>query len=247
MTEREYREIEAHMRAAMPAGDDCHGAEHVLRVLNNALDIAQHEDGVDCDILIAAALLHDIGRPLQDANPAVSHARAGSELAYDYLLARGWPEERAAHVRDCVRTHSFRAGDPPATLEAKILFDADKLDVCGAIGVARKLQYGGTHDEPVYTRDESGAIRDGTGDEPDSFFHEYHHKLKKVYDGFFTRHAAALARGRRRIMEEFCAALLEETRNAEVGAQSLLAARLTRDSSLHPRHASVNHGLQEKI
>ena len=89
MTESEYRAIEAHMRAVMPAGDDCHGAEHVLRVLNNALDIAQFEEGVDCDILIAAALLHDIGRPAQDADPTVSHALAGSELAQAYLLSRG--------------------------------------------------------------------------------------------------------------------------------------------------------------
>ena len=222
MTEREYREISDYMRAMMPACDDCHGAEHVQRVLYNALLLARYEEDVDRDVLIAAALLHDVGRKAQDADPTVSHARVGSGLAYDYLLSRGWPEEKAAHVRDCVRTHSFRADDPPRTIEAKLLFDADKLDVCGAVGVARTLQYGATHAEPTYTRDDAGQIRDGTGEEPDSFFHEYHYKLKRVYDGFYTKKGTEMAKKRRQIMDDFCAALLRETRGAEAEGARLV-------------------------
>jgi len=40
----------------------------------------------------------------------------------------GFSEDFAAHVRACIRTHRFRRNDPPASIEAKILFDADKLD-----------------------------------------------------------------------------------------------------------------------
>lgn len=48
-------------------------------------------------------------------------------------------------------THRFRKNRPPESPEAKILFDADKLDVTGAMGVARTLVYQGTMAQPLYS------------------------------------------------------------------------------------------------
>ena len=129
------------------------------------------------------------------------------ELAYEHGFAE--------HVRQCIRTHRFRRNDPPATIEAKILFDADKLDVCGAIGVARTLMYSGAHDRPIYTTDPDGSIRDGKGDTEDSFFKEYRFKLEGMYDRFQTKRGAELARERQKAAADFYQALLGEVRTGE--------------------------------
>ena len=137
MTRETYQAIESYMRSCMD--DSAHDCEHVYRVLYNALEIAKAEQNVDYDILITACLLHDIGRKEQIADPSLCHAAVGSEKAYRFLLEMGKDEAFAVQVKHCIQTHRFRKNLPPQTTEAKILFDADKLDVTGAIGIARSL------------------------------------------------------------------------------------------------------------
>jgi len=193
------------------AGDSAHDRAHIERVLFGALDIARYEENLDLDVLIAACLLHDIARPLQAKDDRVCHARTGATMAYGFLMQNGWDTEKAKHVRDSIRTHRFRIDDTPATMEAKILYDADKLDVTGALGIARTLQYGGSMGEPLYALDEFGDILlEGGGADVSTFFQEYHFKLKKLYGQFYTKHAFALAKLREKTMTDFCDALYRE-------------------------------------
>lgn len=204
-----YTQLENYMLECMD--DSAHGKDHVYRVLYQALDIAQYESRVDLDILIAACLLHDIGRKEQFANPALCHARVGSEKAYAYLMEKGWREERAAHVRNCILTHRYRSDAPPVSIEAKILFDADKLDVVGAIGIARTLVYTGTVSKPLYSLLPDGSVSTGEHDITPSFFHEYKHKLSKMYSNFYTARAAELAREREQTAIDFYNHLYQES------------------------------------
>lgn len=201
MTKESYQKLEAFMLNAI--GDSAHDKEHIYRVLSSALVIATEEENVNYDILIPACLLHDIGRPEQLVNPTLCHAAVGSQKAYQFLLENGFSPADAAHIRDCIRTHRFRKNDQPETLEAKILFDADKLDVVGAIGIARTLVYRGTVAEPLYHRLLDGSISNGEDDETHSFFREYHFKLKKLYDRFYTAKGKELALQRRKAAEDF--------------------------------------------
>lgn len=203
--------IESYMHACMK--DSAHDREHVYRVLNNAMAIAGDEPDINWDVLIAYALLHDISRPEQLADPRIDHASHGADKAYAFLMDKGFDQAFCSHVRSCIRTHRFRKTEPPSTLEAKILFDADKLDVAGAIGIARTLEYNGETGRPIYTRDENGVISDGTGDRADSFFKEYKFKLEGIYDHFLTRHGTVLARQRQKAAQDFYAALLAEVRD----------------------------------
>lgn len=196
--------------------DSAHDRQHVYRVLNNAIEIAKGEENVNMDVLMAAALLHDIGRADEKNDPAADHAVIGGDRAYRLLTEEpslAYDHDFAEHVRQCIRTHRFRRNDPPATIEAKILFDADKLDVCGAIGIARTLMYSGAHERPIYTTWPDGTIRDGRGDVQDSFFREYRFKLEGMYDRFLTRRGAELAKERQKIAADFCNALLQEVRD----------------------------------
>lgn len=202
--------------------DSAHDKEHIYRVLHNALVIAQGELGVDCDVLIAACLLHDIARPEQIRDPSLCHAAVGSEKAYAFLTGNGFSTEFAAKVRDCIRTHRFRKNDQPESLEAKILFDADKLDVAGAIGVARTLVYKGSVSDPLYTRNPDGSISDGTAGEVSSFFREYKFKLEKLYDRFYTAKGRELALQRKSAAEAFYHSLYEEVSGLETAGKTAL-------------------------
>ena len=228
MDGKSWRLLEACMISRMQ--DSAHDMQHVYRVLNNAIEIAKGEENVNMDVLLTAALLHDIGRADEKLDPSADHAITGGDRAYRLLTETPeLPFDRAfaEHVRQCIRTHRFRRSDPPASIEAKILFDADKLDVCGAIGVARTLMYSGAHERPIYTTDPDGSIRDGLGDTEDSFFREYRFKLEGMYGRFLTRRGAELAAHRQKAAVDFYDALLHEVRDGNTAGRAALDALLT--------------------
>lgn len=190
--------------------DTAHDKEHVYRVLYNALEIAGEENNVNYDILIAACLLHDIGRKEQFENPALCHAEVGSEKAYQFLLMHGFETSYAEQVKQCIQTHRYRKSNPPQSLEAKILFDADKLDVAGAIGIARTLVYKGIVSEPLYNMLPDGTVSTGENDVAPSFFQEYKYKLEKIYSSFYTKKAVEIAKERQHSAIEFYNSLYQE-------------------------------------
>ena len=235
MTTELYKKIEQYMLNCMK--DSAHDKEHIYRVLYMALDIAKTENGADknenpkeldrtnqinMDVLIIACLLHDIGREEQFKNPKVCHARFGSEKAYHYLRNIGVEEEMALHIRDCILTHRFRNDNLPASIEAKILFDADKLDVAGTLGIARTFSYKAQVLEPLYSLDEKGEVLDGTYDVTPSFFQEYKFKLEKLYDKFYTQRGTQIAKERQASAVSFYTSMLQELRACySIGTEEL--------------------------
>ena len=194
MNKETYNLIEKFMLSCMD--NAAHDKEHVFRVLYTAMEIAQTETNVDYDVLITACLLHDVGRKEQFENPALCHAEMGSSKAYAFLIDNGFSADFAEKVKHCIITHRFRNNNQPQTIEAKILFDADKLDTTGALGIARSLQYNGSMGEPLYGFNADGTVSDGTGDEQSSFFREYKFKLENIYNRFLTVSGARLAKKR---------------------------------------------------
>lgn len=203
-----YETLEQYMLSCME--DSAHDAQHIYRVLYNALLIAKEEEGVDHDVLLAACLLHDIGRKEQFADPALCHAAVGSEKARVFLLQHGFAEDFADRVAHCILAHRFRKANPPQSIEAKILFDADKLDATGAIGIARTLQFKADTKSAIYTLRPDGTVSNGEEEEGSSFFREYQFKLKKLYDRFYTSTGARMARERQKIARDFYESLYRE-------------------------------------
>lgn len=220
MKKETYTLLEDYMLSCMD--DSAHDAQHIYRVLYNALLIAETEENVDHDVLIAACLLHDIGRREQFAAPELCHAAVGSEKAHAFLLQNGFSAKFAAQVAHCIAAHRFRKSNQPQTVEAKILFDADKLDVTGAIGIARTLQYKAETKEPLYTLREDGTISNGEGEGAPSFFREYKFKLEKLYDRFYTEAGAAMARQRQEIAKYFYESLYREVNCGYISGRQCL-------------------------
>jgi uncharacterized protein len=225
MTKEAYTMLEDYMLSCME--DSAHDAEHIYRVLYNALQIARDEENVNYDILIAACLLHDIGRKEQFADPSLCHAAVGAQKAWRFLTENGFAPDFAEAVAHCIRTHRFRKAMPPQTVEAKILFDADKLDVTGAIGIARTLMYKADMAEPLYHVLPDGRISDGTEDLGPSFFREYKFKLEKMYDRFYTKTGEAMARQRRKIAADFYESLYREVNAGYTEGKNALQAYVT--------------------
>lgn len=225
MTRETYFLLENYMLSCMD--DSAHDCEHVYRVLYHALEIAKTITDVDYDVLIAACLLHDIGRKEQFENPALCHAVVGSEKAFAFLTAHGFDTEYAARVRDCIKTHRYRENNLPESPEAEILFDADKLDVTGAMGIARTLIYKGIVAEPLYSLLPDGSVSDGSQDAAPSFFQEYKYKLEHIYDHFYTEKAASLAEERRQAAVDFYHSLYREAAASYHAGRDALAGLLS--------------------
>lgn len=96
-------------------------------------------------------------------------------------------------------------------MEAKILFDSDKLDVSGALGIARSLIYQGQVGEPLYVTDEENNLCKGqNSNDPESFLKEYYFKLAPLYEKFYTKEAYQIAQARKGITTAFYDELLDE-------------------------------------
>jgi uncharacterized protein len=200
-----------------PADDPVHGFEHVLRVYRMAERLALAE-GADLEIVRAAVLLHDAqdsqaGRDEEQAEKRGNHHLRSAEFAAKVLEAEGWPVERITAVQHCIQAHRFRDDSTaPQTLEAQVLFDADKLDAIGAIGVVRALAFAISAGNPVYSPVSPGFRRTGAlqAGETHSAYHEYLFKLVKLKDRLHTASARSLAEQRHARMVEFFEGLAAE-------------------------------------
>jgi uncharacterized protein len=201
-----------------PDRDPVHGFEHVLRVYHLSEKLAI-EEGADLEIVRAAALLHDARIDLgsencSDIEQRSNHHLHSADLAAQTLADENWPQERIAAVRHCILAHRFR--DPstqPQTLEARILFDADKLDAIGAIGVARAIAYAVQAGQPFFAQPSPGFLESGRlqAGEPHSAFHEYIFKLVKLKDCLYTPSARKIAELRQLRMVSFFEDLSHES------------------------------------
>ena len=212
MNKSTYTLLEEYMISCME--DSAHDKEHIYRVLYNALEIAKTENNIDYDVLIGACLLHDIGRKEQFENPSLCHAMVGSEKAYHFLIEHGFNVDYAEKVKHCIQTHRYRKNNPPQSIEAKILFDADKLDAAGAMGIARTLIYKGIVSEPIYSVLPNGMVSNGENDDKPSFFQEYKYKLEKIYSDFYTAKGMEIAKERQKTAITFYNNLYEEVKSS---------------------------------
>jgi len=203
-------------RSWYPEIDPVHGFDHILRVYRMAERLARTE-GADLEIVRAAALLHDAqGSQTEGGEKGrQDHHHASSDFAQQVLESEGWTPDKIAAVQHCIRAHRFRDNtEVPQTLEAKILFDSDKLDVIGAVGVARTIAFDVVVNQPIYAEPSEQFLTTGDKEpgEPHSSYHEYLFKLSKIKDRLFTKTAQDLAVERHRFMDQYFERLGAEER-----------------------------------
>lgn len=193
--------------------DPVHGLDHIRRVVALAERIAVAE-GANLEIVRAAAYLHDAAdRRKEYPSARQDHHLTAAELAGEILRQMDWDELRVTAVQHCIRAHRFRnSQEAPQTLEAKVVFDADKLDAIGAVGVARAIARSTQKGLPFYFPPSSLFLATGvleTG-EVHSAYHEYWFKLRHLKERLFTPTAHQLAIERQDVMDAFFKALQNE-------------------------------------
>lgn len=186
-----------------------HDWEHTLRVCSLCERIGPAENA-DMEVLIAAAFLHDIGRSEQDASfGAVCHAEKGAQMALPIIKEIALSKSRKENIIHCIRAHRFRGNFMPETAEAKVLFDADKIDAIGAVGVARAFLFAGEVGARLYNpdiniEDTKPYTKEDTG------YREYKVKLCRIKERILTREGKKIADERHAFMEEFFKRFMEE-------------------------------------
>ena len=214
--ETKYQKIKKIATKKLEGSDAGHDINHAMRVYNSCLELAKGLSDIDLDILKIAALLHDIGGPkeLKDKTGRICHAKESAKMAEKILRDLKYPQEKINKVIHCILAHRHRTGVLPQTKEAKILFDADKLDALGAIGIARAYIWIGNNNAKIYSNTPlkqyikenvvggklNGRIKDKSKHNP---FFEFELKLKRLPKKLYTRKAKKIAKERLAYMKSF--------------------------------------------
>lgn len=201
-----------------------HNLDHVFRVYNLCLLLSKDEKDVDLEVLIPAALLHDIARveESEDKTGKIDHAVSGSRMAKIILRDLGYEEDQIDKIRHCIITHRFRTGNEPKTIEAKILFDADKLDALGACGIARTFTLSGQFGQRLISEPDDNSLASNTGENgrikdvsKHTPFDEYEVKFKKIPGKLYTEKAKEIGERRLEFMKEYFDRLSREIQGIE--------------------------------
>lgn len=199
-----------------------HNIEHVMRVYNLCLNLAKGEK-INKEVLQAATLLHDIGgdKELKDKSGKTDHAVESAKQAEPILKRLGFSKDEIEHIKSCIISHRFKNNHEPKTLEAKLLFDADKIDALGAIGVARSFVWVGRNNAHIFKKVDNleeyakenlsgkigGRIQDKSKHSPQI---EYDAKLKHIIDRLNTSKAKKIAKKRLDFYKNFLNRLEQE-------------------------------------
>ena len=198
-------EIKKYFEHAKPT----HDFSHVQRVYTLCMRIGRKEKA-DLEVLKLASLLHDIGRIKGDEDHEIHSAEMAEKIMDNHEI----DEKTKRHIIHCIKTHRYRNSAKPETLEAKILYDADKLDAIGAIGICRAYSFGGENGQKLYRKEDFSNENIGVSRKLDHKKHtpvvEYRAKLSKIKDKIMTEEGKKIAEERNRFMGNFFLKLEKE-------------------------------------
>jgi len=198
-----FKEIKSEAKSLFDKAKGSHDWSHTERVYDLCMHIGKKE-GADLGILKLAALLHDVARRQQDeSNGKIDHAKEGARLAEEVLRKHKIPLEKVEKIIHCIATHRFRGNAIPESKEAKVLFDADKLDSIGAVGIGRSFLFAGETGAKMHNSKNIDINKTKPYSKEDTAYREFVFKLSKIKDRMLTPEGKRLAGDRHYFMEKF--------------------------------------------
>ena len=223
---KKYQKIKKIVEKEIVGAESGHDINHVMRVYRLALELVKNDKEIDLGVLMPAVLLHDIAQVVEqkDKSGKICHAKLSAKMAQKILKKFKYSQDKIDKIIHCILAHRYRAigaETEPKTKEAKILFDADKLDALGAFGIARSYTWVGKNNAKIYTdisikdyiknnltnNKKNGAIKDKTKHSP---IIEYETKLKYIPDRLYSQKAKKIAKKRLAYMKLFFDRLKKE-------------------------------------
>lgn len=204
--------LRAHLAAEPFPRDAAHDLGHILRVARLAEGLAA-EEGADGETCVAAALLHDlVYRPKNHPESSLT-AQMASDLVPRWCQEIEGLGAKAAAIAAAVASHSWSGGQEPASLEAAVVQDADRLEALGAIGIARVFATGASFGAGLWHPEDPWAEGRDLDDKAWSLDH-FERKLLKLAAAMKTGAGRRLAEGRHLTLRAYLDAL-----RAELAAQ----------------------------
>ena len=147
LNELEY--IKKYVKKIYIKNDPAHDFAHIMRVYKNAEEICKKEES-NRKLVLVSVLLHDIVKKTQSDRRTRSSADLSAEKARLILRKLKFSDNDIAIVSEAIKNHSFTKGKISASIEGRILQDADRLDAIGAIGIARVFSVSGAKNREFY-------------------------------------------------------------------------------------------------
>jgi len=135
MTKNQLDRIKLFSKRFYKYAGEYHGWDHILLTRESALWLAKYFKKIDLRVLEASVYLHDIGRSVKDEG----HPKISIKLAQPFLKKIGLTKIEINKIEDAVLNHNKDKILQAKTKEAKILFDADKLQILTLYGFVRVL------------------------------------------------------------------------------------------------------------
>ncbi len=201
--------IKRKVKRMLDGRDPAHDFHHIMRVYKNAKLIGRRE-GTNMEILLLAVLLHDLVVYPKGSTKSSKSSDESADLAENILQSCGYPQDKINQVCYCIRVHSYSKRLVPASLEGRILQDADRLDALGAIGIARTFSIGGSEGRTFYNANDPFCRSNRELDDKQWTLDHFHKKLLKLEDFMHTRTARKIAQERTRFMTLFMRQLQKE-------------------------------------
>ena len=188
--------------------DPAHDFDHIMRVFKNAQKICKKENAHE-KLVLSAVLLHDIvSYPKFDKRSKLSSIKS-AEKSKKILKKFNFTKEEIQTISYAIRDHSFSRNKIPATIEGKILQDADRLDAIGAIGIARVFAVSGSEKRPFYNVKDPFCKNRVPNDEIWALDHFYR-KLFKLESLMNTKSGKIEAKKRTKVLKDFLNELKKE-------------------------------------
>lgn len=192
-----------------PPSDPSHDALHIKRVVAMALKLSQAE-GADENIVLPAAYFHDFVNVPKNDPRRKEASRLSALAAIEYLKAVDYPARHYEAIAHAIEAHSFSAGIPATTIEAKVVQDADRLDALGAVGIARCFSVSTLLQRPYYCADDFEAENRDLDDTRYAIDH-FAVKLFEIAKTLHTDSARREAETRVAFMKDFLAQMQRES------------------------------------
>jgi uncharacterized protein len=177
--------------------------------------IIGEKEKADMDVLVPAALFHDIIVYQKDHPNSKKETDESAEYAKKILKQfKAYPQNKIDQVATCIKQCSFSKGIKPDLLEAKILQDADRLEATGAISIMRTFSSGGQMNRRFYDPSDPFCKK---GSVPFSSNTDlFYRRLLLVEKGMHTKLARKIAKRRTLFLKKFLEELRFELKESEV-------------------------------
>jgi uncharacterized protein len=197
-----HNTIKRRVKKMLDHREPAHDFQHIMRVYKNAKLIGQLE-GANMEILLLAVLLHDLVVYPKGSARSSRSSEDSADFAENILQGYGYSKDKINRISYCIRMHSYSKRLVPASLEGRILQDADRLDALGAIGIARTFSVGGLEKRSFYNADDPFYRSSRKLDDKQWTLDHFQRKLLKLKHLMHTRTAKKIAQERTKFMMLF--------------------------------------------